>query len=516
MNLIAAEADFSPEDKLALESHLVLATAGPLCLDPNPEIGRLAINNQHKRQLWNTAPIRRQMKKFSQVSINRKRKTDQFTATPGMELHDHISRVRQKQRIQAEANGESLPAGIGRFTTRRTAAGAAAAPPDLMRPKRAPVLEYPFLAPPSEVNVKTKAKSFDKPRERKDFEPQLVEEHVLETDRGGGRVYHIKLSIYQRPADSEFLGELYVDRDYKGSGGGSEGTYVMPSGAVPYLADITADVRASDKERNGKACQFSLGTRQHATRYIQQFTDIFTEEGRKPVTVKLIVNGCVYDRTGKLDHQHMNWQQQQLQHQQHLVQHHHQVNSGVPLTPITLAAGLNTTNVNTLPGNNVSGQGSGGGVMYQYLTNSTTLSQSHSTIQQQQAHATNSVQTQNTSAHHLPFIQTVTANQSQQPQQQVVHHIYTTTTGDGSAMQQQLQHQQQQHLQQQLQQQQHQINQSMQHQHISLSNGSVVVVQQQTGNITGIQRMQQIQTTGINNGSSMRSAGTVPVLVCPS
>lgn len=491
----------------------MLATAGPLCLDPNPEIGRQAINNQHKRQLWNTAPIRRQMKKFSQVSINRKRKTDQFTATPGMELHDHISRVRQKQRLQAEANGESLPlsSGIGRFTTRRTAVSNAAPPSDLMRPKRAPVLEYPVLAPPSEVNVEKKAKSFDKPREREDFMPQLVEEHVLETDRGGGRVYHIKLSIYQRPANSEFLGELYVDRDYKGSSNGSEGTYVMPSGPVPYLADIRADLRGADKERNGKACQFSLGTRMHATRYIQQFTDIFTEEGRKPVTVKLIVNGRVYDRTGKLDHHQQNWQQQQMQQQQHLVQQHHQLSSGVTPTPITLSTGLSTTNVNTLPGNNnnnIQNSSSSSGVsMYQYVSNSTS--------QSQQQHISNCVQSHNPTviAHHLPFIQQNATNTNQSlQQQQVVQHIYTTSNADGSQQGIQLNQQQLQHH-------QHQVHSNIQQhpqqtqQHINLSNGSVVVVQQQSGNIHRLQHHHHSSAIN-NNGSTMRSpASSVPVLV---
>lgn len=38
-------------------------------------------------------------------------------------------------------------------------------------------------------------------------------------------------------------------------------------------------------------CRFVLGTRAHANRYIQQFTEIFTEEGRKSVRITHIVPG---------------------------------------------------------------------------------------------------------------------------------------------------------------------------------------------------------------------------------
>ena len=46
--------------------------------------------------------------------------------------------------------------------------------------------------------------------------PQVVEEYVLETaERGQARVYHTRLTILQRHANDEYIGELYVERDYK-------------------------------------------------------------------------------------------------------------------------------------------------------------------------------------------------------------------------------------------------------------------------------------------------------------
>lgn len=43
MNALA-EAHWTQDDKLALEAHLLLATEGPLCLDPSPDVG--LVNNQ--------------------------------------------------------------------------------------------------------------------------------------------------------------------------------------------------------------------------------------------------------------------------------------------------------------------------------------------------------------------------------------------------------------------------------------------------------------------------------------
>ncbi len=62
--------------------------------------------------------------------------------------------------------------------------------------------------------------------------PHVVEEYVLETaERGSQRVYHTKLTIFQRASNEEYLGELYVERDFK------------------------------EKDNKGSTCRFTLGTR---------------------------------------------------------------------------------------------------------------------------------------------------------------------------------------------------------------------------------------------------------------
>lgn len=444
VNLIAAEADFSSEEKLALESQLVLATSGPLCLDPNPQIGRNAINSQHRRQMWSTSAIRRQMKKFSQVAINRKRKTDQFTHIHGLELHDHLTRLRQKQRVHAETvdDPSKLPK----------------RPIDIVQPIRAPNLDLPPLTVPSKVNLN--AKAYERPKKKTDFKPQLVEEHILSTDRED-RVCHTKISIYQRPVNSEFLGELYVDRDYK------------------------------EGEKNGEACQFSLGTRTHADRYIKQFTDIFSEEGRKTVTVTYNVPGkpsavtVIGPKRNQIIHQQQQQQQQQVQQQaqqqvqqqtaqQQLLQQHQMqfqsqpilanqsVQSLAPTSSSTISS-VNATNLNTLPGNNK--------IM---PNNSATIIGITNLNQSQQQ-----------------FLQ----SQAGQAQMQQIYNQcdINNSTMTTTPVQSHSQHQQT---------------------HLNLANGSFVVVQQPSGSLTnlaGLTVTNQQPNTTIRSSSLAQS---VPVLVC--
>ncbi|XP_050672780.1 transcription factor SPT20 homolog [Leptidea sinapis] len=237
----------------AVEAALVNAVAPPLCLEPTPAIGLLAARLHAAPRLFNTPRIRRQAKRFSQVFVNRKRKLDQFTHYHGLELLELIHRQRAKNSRQ------SVP--HTRLTSKFPKK-----PPEVFHPIEPPKMEPLPLALPSEPSGPLRlARSYERPRPTPDCQPQLVEEYVLETEKtsphASAGFFHIKLSILQRPSDQEFLGELYVDRDHV------------------------------EGERNGAACRFSLGSRLQANKYIQQFTEIFTEEGRKSVRIKHIVPG---------------------------------------------------------------------------------------------------------------------------------------------------------------------------------------------------------------------------------
>ena len=67
-----------------------------------------------------------------------------------------------------------------------------------------------------QVDVAKYVRPIGRRTDTNDMTPQVVEEYVLETaERGQARVYHTRLTILQRQANDEYIGELYVERDYK-------------------------------------------------------------------------------------------------------------------------------------------------------------------------------------------------------------------------------------------------------------------------------------------------------------
>ncbi|XP_011694965.1 PREDICTED: transcription factor SPT20 homolog isoform X2 [Wasmannia auropunctata] len=228
VSTLTSDGDWSHEERLMLESHLVAATQGPLCLDPNPVPTLASTRIKQSKSLLTDHQLMRQAKKFSQVTVNRKRKLEQLAQPEGQTIHDLILKFRTKRR------------GLATNT--------ACPPPSLANP--------PLLPPSTAIDVLRFAKAYERPRETKDCSPQVVEEYILEPAESQD---YIKLSILQRPATSEYLGELYMDKNHR------------------------------DGEKNGSSCRFPLGTRAVANHYYQQFKEIFTEEGRKNVRIQHIV-----------------------------------------------------------------------------------------------------------------------------------------------------------------------------------------------------------------------------------
>lgn len=57
VNMLTSEGEWTVEERLALESQLVLATAKPLCLDPSPAVSLVQQRLHHRRHALNTPGI---------------------------------------------------------------------------------------------------------------------------------------------------------------------------------------------------------------------------------------------------------------------------------------------------------------------------------------------------------------------------------------------------------------------------------------------------------------------------
>lgn len=220
---------WTQEDLFLLESKLLLATEEPLCLDPSPAVVLVANKQQYDRKKLNTPMLKRYVRKYNQSAVDRKRKFAASSAPSELRLHDFI--MRKKDKKTSSKFGKST---IDSW-------------------KQATVT----LTPPESVDVEKYAKIIDRPEKgiNKDNLLNLVEEHVLERDGMQDKKLLAKLTIYHRPGDDAYLGELYLDHDYR-----------------------------EDKSK-GATCRFLLGNKDSVKKYLDQFREIFTEEGRRAVKI---------------------------------------------------------------------------------------------------------------------------------------------------------------------------------------------------------------------------------------
>lgn len=66
---LTSKGDWSSKAKRALEAEIIKVSAPPLCLDPNPIHGEIAITAQHTSQIFNIRSIKRKARKYSQVCL---------------------------------------------------------------------------------------------------------------------------------------------------------------------------------------------------------------------------------------------------------------------------------------------------------------------------------------------------------------------------------------------------------------------------------------------------------------
>lgn len=71
VSTLTSDGEWSHEERLMLESRLVAATQGPLCLDPNPASSLATTRLRQSRSLLTDHQLMRQAKKFSQVIYTR-------------------------------------------------------------------------------------------------------------------------------------------------------------------------------------------------------------------------------------------------------------------------------------------------------------------------------------------------------------------------------------------------------------------------------------------------------------
>uniref|UniRef100_K7GKB8 Spt20-like SEP domain-containing protein n=1 Tax=Sus scrofa TaxID=9823 RepID=K7GKB8_PIG len=88
---------WTQEDKLLLESQLILATAEPLCLDPSVSVACTANRLLYNKQKLNTLPMKRSFKRYAMASLNRQQELSQCPPPPELRVLTSCKKIRESK-----------------------------------------------------------------------------------------------------------------------------------------------------------------------------------------------------------------------------------------------------------------------------------------------------------------------------------------------------------------------------------------------------------------------------------
>ncbi|XP_054442543.1 transcription factor SPT20 homolog isoform X3 [Pteronotus mesoamericanus] len=233
---------WTQEDKLLLESQLVLATAEPLCLDPSISVACTANRLLYHRQKMNTRPLKRCFKRYSRSSLNRQQDLSHRPPPPQLGLLDFLQKRKERKAGQ-------------HYDLKISKAGNCV---DMW--KRSPC----SLAVPSEVDVEKHAK-VEMSVKPDDSQPavwpahDMKDDYVFECEAGTQRT---KLTILQSLGDPLYYGKIQPCKDDEDTDG-----------------QMSPPHSSTDDHSNW----FIIGSKTDAERVVIQYQELVQSEAKCPV-----------------------------------------------------------------------------------------------------------------------------------------------------------------------------------------------------------------------------------------
>ncbi|EHB03885.1 Protein FAM48A, partial [Heterocephalus glaber] len=235
---------WTQEDKLLLESQLILATAEPLCLDPSIAVTCTANRLLYNRQKMNTRPMKRCFKRYSRSSLNRQQDLSHGPPPPQLKLLDFLQKRKERKAGQ-------------HYDLKISKAGNCV---DMW--KRSPC----NLSIPSEVDVEKYAK-VEKSIKSDDSQPTVWPAHDVKDDyvfeyEAGNQCQKTKLTILQSLGDPLYYGKIQ-----------------------PYKGDEESDSQMSPSHSftDDHSNWFIIGSKTDAERVVNQYQELVQNEAKCPV-----------------------------------------------------------------------------------------------------------------------------------------------------------------------------------------------------------------------------------------
>ncbi|XP_019379897.1 PREDICTED: transcription factor SPT20 homolog isoform X11 [Gavialis gangeticus] len=226
---------WTQEDKLLLESQLILATAEPLCLDPSIAVTCTANRLLYNKQKMNTRPMKRCFKRYSRSSLNRQQDVAHCPTPPQLRILDYLPKRKERK-------------GAQQYDLKISKAGNCV---DMW--KQNPCC----LTAPSEVDVEKYAK-VEKSIKPDDSQPTVWPAHEIKDDyifefEVGNQLQKTKLTIFQSLGNPLYYGKIQTLK-----GDEENESLISPS-------------------------QFPIGSKTDAERVINQYQELIQNEAKCPV-----------------------------------------------------------------------------------------------------------------------------------------------------------------------------------------------------------------------------------------
>ncbi|KAM9602421.1 transcription factor SPT20 homolog isoform 36-T38 [Morphnus guianensis] len=223
------------EDKLLLESQLILATAEPLCLDPSIAVTCTTNRLLYNKQKMNTRPMKRCFKRYSRSSLNRQQEVAHYSTPPQLRLLDYLQKRKERK-------------GAQQYDLKISKAGNCV---DMW--KQNPC----YLTAPSEVDVEKYAK-VEKSIKPDDSQPTVWPAHEIKDDyvfecEVGNQLQKTKLTIFQSLGNPLYYGKIQTLK-----GDEENDNLLTPS-------------------------QFLIGSKTDAERVVNQYQELVQSEAKCPV-----------------------------------------------------------------------------------------------------------------------------------------------------------------------------------------------------------------------------------------
>ncbi|XP_032812464.1 transcription factor SPT20 homolog isoform X4 [Petromyzon marinus] len=255
---------WTQDDKLSLESHVLLAVTEPLCLDPSVTVTCVANRLLHHRQQLSTPPIRRCVKRHAWPAMMRQQEAASLAPPPELRLHTYLSRRRERRPPAPPPVELKLSRSSTSVDTWKQR------PQQLSIPSELDIEKY--------FKVEPRIKTEDPTALPQETTPALEDEYQFEYEGGGGGDCISRLVICRSPGGGDACrGEIYAGT-FPGRDDDEDGE--MPSGA-----------------------KFILASKEEANRFVSQLKDVIHADVRQPVNVKHISNGHGQKLTFINDHE---------------------------------------------------------------------------------------------------------------------------------------------------------------------------------------------------------------------